>query len=133
MHWTAPDIAEPRAATLTRTHERGTFWGSDAPALATLLDRTLTRASADQVGAILLAANIESVNFRYDEDDLEPIYQYHRAQAAPVEVLKAIDSYEYQACEPDSWPHSEARTIYEALRSTTIAHLPGYDDALWAP
>ncbi len=48
---------------------------------------------------------------------------------APVEVLATIDYYEYQACEHDAWPASEANAFCEALRRQTITTLPGYEQA----
>jgi len=132
LHWQAPDHHYPETVTLTETHERGAVWGTDSIALATLLDRTLTHETSDQVGAILLAANMESVNYRYDEHDLEPIYRYRPDPVTPVAALKAIDCYEYQACEPPSWQHSEARAICQELRQVAIQSLPGYHEAPWA-
>lgn len=46
-----------------------------------------------------------------------------------VEALKAIDGYEYQACEHDGWEASEAKAFCEALRRALIGALPGYDAA----
>lgn len=133
LRWLAPDHQHPAAATLTDTHQRGHVWGRDAITLANLLDRPLTRDTADDVGAVLLAANVASVNHRYAEDELEEIYYYQQALAPAVDVLKAIDSFEYQSCEPPSWEHSEAKVICDALRRSAIRQLPGYDEAPWAP
>src|SRR4051812_31664745 len=48
--------------------------------------------TADFVGQLLWAENYRSVNYRYDEHEQVPEYQYHwpRHQSwSPVEVLKA--------------------------------------------
>jgi len=95
--------------------------------------RTLTRTSADQVGAMLLAANIASVNYRYDEHDLVPPYRYRPlpGRPDPVIVLAAVDCYEYQSCEAPGWRDSQARLFCDALRSACWHALPGYDAAPW--
>lgn len=119
----------------------------------------LTRVNADQVGSMLLGENIRSVGFRYSDspvDDLPgryvtaelpgfdveirapeylaPFTYKHTLKddhRKPVEILKAIDCFEYQACETDDWRDSEAYAFCQALRSRMIDALPGYDDAPW--
>lgn len=95
--------------------------------------RQLTQDSAETVGQILLDENVRSVNHRYDEDEG---YVYDHAAPAdrrwtPVEILKAIDCYEYQACETPEWNTSEAHAIITALRDTLGRTLPGYDNGPW--
>lgn len=94
------------------------------------LERTLTPATAGQVGAMLLAENTRSVNHRNDEDDWEPVYLFHPLPGTPdpLVVLKAIACLEYQSCEHDGWLDSEARVFCQALRQVTITKLPGYHD-----
>lgn len=89
---------------------------------------------ADQVGAMLWAENRRSVDYRYEESELEPLYlSRHVAgfRPTPVEVLKACDCYEYQSCEHPEWPRSEACSFVEALRGKAIHGLAGYGDAPW--
>lgn len=90
--------------------------------------------TADRVGQMLLDANAASVNHRYDEDEMY-IYSYTQPQHtnwSPVEVLKAIHCYQYQACEPDDWNTSEANAFCDALTHYVINKMPGYDQAPWA-
>lgn len=132
LRWQAPDHHDPRTVTLTQIVERGAPWGVDAPARADLLDRKLTTATVNTVGCILLAANMDSVNHRYDEASIEPLYQFQPAESlTPVQVLKALDSFEYQSCEPFEWAWSEAHAICEALRSDSTRRLDGYAEADW--
>lgn len=116
----------------------------------------LTRLTADRVGQMLLTENVRSVDYRYPggEDlpgryvmatlpgfDVEvraPEYlQPYTFTASPhrhwkpVEILKAIDCFEYQSCETDDWRETEAYAFCQALRSRMIDQLPGYDDAPW--
>lgn len=95
--------------------------------------RELTSETAGRVGAMLLAENMRSVNHRYDEDELEEPYLFSRlpGTADPVQVLKALDCYEYQACEHAEWPTSEAAQFCDALRRRMIKRLAGYEAAAY--
>jgi hypothetical protein len=95
--------------------------------------RELTYESAGRVGAMLLAENVRSVNHRYSEDELEEPYLFTRlaGTADPVQVLKAVDCYEYQACEHDEWPTSEAAAFCDALRRRMVHRIAGYETAAW--
>lgn len=119
---------------LTETHTRGEPWGPDAIKSAVARRRTLTTGNATDVGAMLLAANVASVNFRYNEDEPEPLFEFEQ-HAAPfltaIETLKALNCYEYQSCEPPDWKYSEAHAFCDALRDAAIRALPGYDSAPW--
>lgn len=132
MNWHAPDHSEPAAVELIERTERGQVWGTHAVELARLLGRELTTDTVDGVGAILASANVASVNYRYAEDALEPVYTHHPVVADVVGVLKALDCYEYQSCEAPEWDYSEAYAICAALRREAIAQLPGYAEAEWA-
>lgn len=95
----------------------------------------LTADTASLVGALLLLENQRSVNFRYDDDDLEPVYEFRALpwkfgkRPDPVVVLKAIDCYVYQSCEHDGWPESTAKRFCVTLQGLMIANLPGYNAA----
>lgn len=96
--------------------------------------RQLTAASADAVGQMLLDQNIASVNAAYSDDDLA-IYSHQRPRnihRQPVEILKAITAYRYQASETSNWPDSEAFHFAVVLEAATIERLPGWEDAAWA-
>lgn len=54
-----------------------------------------------------------------------------RPPRKPIEILKAIDCYEYQSCEHPEWEVSEAFAFCDALRRSLIGDLPGYDEAKW--
>lgn len=115
--------------------ERGQVWGSTALENCNIRRRELTHENATYVGRMLLFENRRSVAHRYDSDfeiEADP-YEYRRYQApfGPVDVLKALDCFEYQACEHPTWPKSEAFAFIEALRSRAIHALPGYEDAAW--
>lgn len=95
--------------------------------------RVLSNSTASQVGCMLMAANRKSVNFRYDENKMEDFYEYQRyaGTLTPVQVLKAINCFEYQSCEDPEWENSEAKAFCGALQHHVIGELPGYDEAKW--
>lgn len=87
----------------------------------------------ERIGAMLWAENVRSVNYRYEEEEWEEVYQYTRftLPLPAVAVLKLIDCYEYQSCEHDEWETSEAHEFCESLRRAYIGLLPGYNEAPW--
>jgi hypothetical protein len=52
-----------------------------------------------------------------------------RDDLTAVELLKAIDCYEYQASEYSKYEGSGTQSIVSSLRKSAIAALPGYDAA----
>ena len=98
--------------------------------------------NADQTGQMLWRENHLSVNHRYDElPKVEPSSPYiferplkrlqHNGRLDPMQVLKAIDCYEYQSCEHPGWLKSEAKAYCGVLRRRIVHSLPGYDEASW--
>lgn len=134
LRWFAPETEEPAGEA---DYEAGQPWGPTAIETANRRGRTLTHANASEVGLMLLAQNYASVNFRYAEkDDDFPMYRFRELPGIPsrhpVTVLKALDGYEYQACETPDWEETEAHAFCQALRKRMIHKLPGYDDAPWS-
>lgn len=117
LRWQLPIPAEERAG----GYQVGTWIGPDAIALAEKYGRDLTEDTAGRVGAMLWAENVRSVNHRYAEEDLEPIYPglpagWRSARIDPARLLSVIGCYEYQSCEHPEWESSEARIYCTALR-----------------
>lgn len=91
------------------------------------------------LGRMLLRENMASVACRYahkgftvDEFELSAYRASRPAREfSVVELLKALDCYEYQACEHNGWKGSRAATFCADLRTALIKCLPGYDDAPW--
>jgi len=86
-----------------------------------------------QMGAILLAENIESVNYRYSEQEEESPFVYECSGLAitPIQAIKAARCFQYQACEHPTWRTSQAFNMMESLILNAIARLDGYDEAKW--
>lgn len=95
--------------------------------------RMLRYDTADAIGQMLVDANAASVNTRYGEENAY-IYSYRRPRYSswtPVEILKAIDCFEYQACETADYNTSEAANFCRRLRGVMIDQLAGYSESAW--
>jgi hypothetical protein len=103
---------------------------------------------ANQVGRMLWAENLASINARYidtidhpencpgpnDFNGIETVGDYvfkRTPRIPPVAILKAISCYEYQSCEHEEWKTSQAHEFCATLRDHVINLLPGYDEAPW--
>lgn len=93
--------------------------------------REVTRENAGLWGALLVAANKASVNYRYDETEIEEPYEFtgYAGPFDPVKILRALDCYAYQSCDDPAWRTSEAFEFCNALRMHAIKQLPGYREA----
>lgn len=95
------------------------------------------RAQLTRLGQVLLDANCKSVDVRYpnaEDVGVREVYAHRgdwRGPLDPVQVIKAVQCLDYQACESADWRESEACAILEALKSRAIDSLPGYDEAAW--
>lgn len=108
-------------------------WSCHDDATEQWATRQLTRETADVIGQMLVDTNVRAVNKEHGRDELY-VYSYepprhHEWQI--VEVLKAIDFYEYQGAQNADWPYSDAFYFCFALRARAIAHMPGYSAAPW--
>ena len=92
----------------------------------------ITRANASEIGQKLLDENFRSVNHRYRENDKAAKFEYRAVRSdeySAVDVLKAIDCLDYQSCETDDWPKSEAYAILDGIKDSMIRALPGYAES----
>jgi len=107
--------------------------------------------SRNAIGQMLLDQNISSLYARYGDTETinlyarygdtetinrwEPgrseIYVYAPTQRllTIVEGLKALDCYDYQACESADYKQTDAAQFIDALRRHLIQRLPGYGEA----
>lgn len=92
------------------------------------------RKDPDLIAGILTTANVESVNYRYDEDTVLTDVKYTSvatAHLSPIQIVKLCNCYDYQACEVDDYDDSPAASIVRAIREAAIRNVPGYEDAEW--
>ncbi len=125
LRWSTRALTDEEKAV---SHQAGEPWGPEAHTVAKRVMRELTRETAGQVGAMLLAQNRYSVDFRYAEEEIEEPYLFSElpGHPDPLIVLNAIAGYEYQACETPDWQETEAQSFCHALRAACINALPGY-------
>ena len=87
---------------------------------------------ARYIANVLHNQNLRSVNARYgDDNDTEIAFERFAPDLTPVQVIKAVNCLDYQSCETDDWPETEAYAICQAIIARAINHLPGYDNAEW--
>ncbi len=89
----------------------------------------LTKETAGRVGAMLLAQNRYSLDYRYCEEGVEEPYLFNElpGKVNPLTVLKAIAGYECHACESPDWEMTEAFAFCQELRRLCVNWLPGYE------
>lgn len=122
----------PTAEQRERAYQRGMPWGSEALEVVKEITAVLTRETAERVGAMLVAQNRYSADFRYDESEIEELYTHGpSSRRTVIELLGAINCYEYQACETPDWEQSEAYRFCDALRRALIRELPGWNNVPW--
>jgi len=102
-------------------------------------DRSTHRYDFEDICTVLAAECYRSVRARYPTGPLPgpsdagdgPVVCHHRrseyAKLAPVDVLKALRSYEYQSCETGDFETTEAYALVQAITATAIRALPGFD------
>jgi hypothetical protein len=96
-----------------------------------------TRVNATEIGCILQAENVRSLNCRYGDDNATEAYTFNpfgefysmRHSEVCLIVLKACDCFDYQACETSDYEESLAWRIVDAIRSAALHALPGYSNA----
>lgn len=108
--------------------------------------RLLTDISENDLGDAFIKENLSSIHYRYPdtfaklENTPGPInnywlqpYELTRPKHAltVVEAFKALNCYEYQACEHPEWEESDIAQFCKAFQGSLIKCLPGYHEAPW--
>lgn len=78
-----------------------------------------TTAGRKELGQMLWQGNLDSLRARYGDSETAEPYRYSQPRHldwSPLEVLQALDCYEYQACEVRDWAASEVYEVCQALR-----------------
>jgi len=97
-------------------------------------NRILGWTDAKQVGELLHAENVRSVNFRYGETTMPDFAMCAWAafhEFSRVQILKAARCLRYQSCEHPGWQASDASRLLEEIIGRSTTDLPGYDEADW--
>ena len=96
--------------------------------------RLVVSGNEDAIAKLLLDENVRSVNFRYQDSNEvgQIVYQIDAPILSAVQVIKAAQCLDYQSCETEDWEQTNAKKLLDAIISTAITKLPGYDDAPWS-
>lgn len=90
-----------------------------------------------RVGQILVDQNYRSYNYRYKEKTEPEVFEItgqdlmYAQRLTPVETLKALASYDYQAGETPDYRETAACKLANLIRYYAINALPGYEEAKW--
>ncbi len=121
--------------TFTESYVRGQVWGnmSSFEEFSEEYKRTVTRiADANRIGRLLMAANRDSLNHRYAEDEIERDFSASRIVGFdPIALLGVMAGFIYQACEHPEWRGSEAQLYLEALSALCVKRLTDVHDTAW--
>jgi hypothetical protein len=88
--------------------------------------------NTNKLGQILLDANYDSVNYRYNEKEESYNYQFkHTELLTPIEIIKACHCLNYQSCEVPNWEKTKAYKIIQNIISQATTKISGYEEAEW--
>ena len=91
--------------------------------------------SPQELAEILYNANVDSVDYRYNETNRRD-YKFCSLPLRGltcVQIIKACDCLDYQCCEVPDWgPKHLAYNVIRTIREEAIRRLPGYSQAKWA-
>lgn len=109
--------------------KRVSYWNKDTDSRV-----EIRRENATEIGRILIAENVRSIQCRYPDDDGEDdtaSYYFTRwvEPVSGVAILKGCSCFDYQACETSDYETTLAHTIVDAIRHHAIYDVPGWDNA----
>ena len=110
------------------------YYQPDETANASGYQQIPTRLNETTICRKLLTQNYRSVEYRYQEPAEEvPAIRYQPVMLpmTPVQVIKACDCYDYQACETPDYDQTPEHRYINHLRKAAIRALPGYEDAAY--
>jgi hypothetical protein len=92
------------------------------------------RYNEQHIIGILETANKESLHVRYGDDDVTTGIKYKITDKyqSPMQIIKLCNCFNYQAGEVDSYEHTPASAIIDAIIHAAIHNLPGYGDLEWS-
>lgn len=135
--WEAPRWARHDPRTLVGPQE----WRQCVRPYGRTASSSYVAITPDALGELLWIENERSIENRYPHDHVEMLnidyclgYQYaypHALALSCAATFKAISCLDYQSCEHDGWPDSEAHRFLTELRECVCAVVPGYDKAAW--
>ena len=97
-------------------------------------NRILGLSDAQQIGEMLHAENVASVNYRYGEATKPEFAMCAWAafhEFSQVQIIKVARCLRYQSCEHPDWEKSDACKLLEEIIGRSTVDMPGYDEAEW--
>lgn len=98
-----------------------------------------TDESLSRLGQMLEAENLRSYAHSHSSKVAEVtralkkagpyVYRKPDVERTDVEILRAVASYAYQACDCPDWTYTEAHEFCRALERMLVCRLPGYSEA----
>lgn len=92
-----------------------------------------TRTSSD-FGQMLWNMNQEAVNYRYNENEKAPKYEYQRVEATNHQLYKSLQCFLYQCSEGDinqTQLYKHVEKIKDEVARQLIEYTKEYEEAEW--
>lgn len=86
------------------------------------------------MGQELLDTNAQALKDLYNDDTGFATYAYQPPRHAtwqPIDLIKIVHNYEYQACDNKNWANSDAQRFCAALVRQLLHYVPGFEAAPW--
>lgn len=86
------------------------------------------------LGQELISVNAQALKDLYNDDSEFRSYTYAQPRYAtwePIELIKIVHNYEYQACDNKNWADSNASRFCQALVRQLLQFVPGFENAPW--
>jgi hypothetical protein len=83
---------------------------------------------------MLARENRRSLSYRYGPDHEPARLVFYRPPfppLSPVEIVKACDCYDYQACESPDYSETEAARLVNRIARTAAHKFKGWEEAAW--
>jgi len=96
-----------------------------------------SRSDLELTARALYAANVHAYRTRYPHDPVVECFKLAGGSISlarkltPIQVVKAAQCFEYQACEADYWEGSVLAGAVQAILCHAITQVPGYTEAAW--
>jgi hypothetical protein len=89
--------------------------------------------TAQKLGQAMVDANAASMGARYEGSKERYEFRFTRylSRISQIQFIKALQCFEYQACETADWYTSAMNRQVSAWIATECTKLPGYEAAQW--
>jgi hypothetical protein len=86
-----------------------------------------------ELAQLLYAANVKSVNERYDDENDDAFtFQHIKVDLPALHICSLANGLEYQCVDASNYEGSRADQLIRAIKDKAVRDIPGYDDAPWS-